>query len=1533
MRQFLSWLFVIFAFSLSPILAQPETTFTGTLNDEKTFYEYPILVAEDNTTIIADSQATSGDLDTIIYLLDETGNILAQNDNRTRDVLDAYLEYPYVKAGAYTVILARYDLEDGTTSGDFSFAIRLTPTISELPVYDLSSEALASVGYPLLEPKPQAEWTVLAYYGGDSDLEESLITDLKEFELAGGGDDTIRIIAFVDRSPEYSTVSDDWSGAKIYEVTANIAGDEATKTINSQVVASFDAIDSGDGLTLAQFIMWGIRVYPANHYALAFGGHGAGWAGVIPDYTAGSIISLSELDHVFKSITTSSIAPLGFDVVINDACLMSSAEYHGVMSRYFKLSFASPEVVVDPALDMTLFTNDLRENPQIDNIPTIGSALVDKYITIDVLARPGSDNTYMTNAVTDLTKFADLEVAINTFADVVISDPLRFSPIIGEARSNAYTYTAFRNGASLIDLGNFMRQVILLSTDESLISSAEAVLIALQSARIYGNGGERVNNRVLYQNIYFPEKAKNFDNAYFINSPLTRWGEMLRAYYNALSPKQWKQADIFHPPTPPQVSITSQYPQVPSIVNPLRMEMEIVGRNVARGLFIVDYRTETGDYERLIESLILSEGLDELGNVAYTNEWGSGVYQTTFEWNLTLTQLTDGTTSRFILTHDADDTLSIEGRYRSNESAEWVDIIVIFGENPNDPERGIMTRVVSRDPNSDALGVVNIPANAQFQPYKTVVSEDGQTQVVPDETITFSWDTLEMIWYVPAPSGEYNLGFVIEAFGGSQSTTTQTVTVNNDGLAPNLRGFTDIVWGYNFVLTTDWYEPVTYPDLGYEEAYYSDELTRLRVYQYEQEDETAEVSPELILSKYGFNQVSEETETITVNGEEKIVYAYTDGFVVGVGTLYETPDGYYLWVGMEYPEDTDIDRLLDMLTNILNNFTLFDIRDIFSTKLWGNGLIGTLTGNAFGATYAIPETWNGTIREDGIWVVASPQDNPNIFMRLTQVTAYDAAVLRDAIITDYIQPDTQDFTITEKRVYYGQANTWQVALYTAKRNDTEIIGRVYATIGAFDNAVVIWQEAPTENAPTLFREVFEPIVDALSINKPFRSYPLTEYGFVLNYPLNWGYMGLVEDDGYPYLTARSGDGFSIYVIEMIDDTANLDDLLTTWTEERGYEVMSDATPVTYNNKEGLLIEIYATDEYDISYNGYAFITTSADGTKGIVFYIVWVDTEPSPEIFDLHMTIHDYGIEPDLPVDIANFTYQRGWIGTNLPQLGISLLYPDTWGNITFNDTFGTDRYAVVSSPTGSTVMSFFYEPDGEIEQFIDDLYNYEGITITPLDALRLGNIINLNRYEIVIEGDDYTAIGRVLALPHPDGGVFVVEIIDYDNNLNNITSLLDGFIDGLGVYTPEGVSFPEEPTDIGETTDYTFDELGVIIPLPSNWDEPVYQEGLIYSLSDDQIFGLYIYYLDTILPLSDMADVVGEFYELEYDDEFAEFDLDGREILEVSFTYDDGGFAGIAFVTVIGERTVMFSVEGLSETDLSVYYDLLVNNIVFLDE
>ncbi len=233
-------------------------------------------------------------------------------------------------------------------------------------------------GYPQLEPRPLAEWTILAYYGGDNDLESHILNDFNEFELAGGSTEQVRILVLLDRLPGgYTNPENDWSGARLYEVQADSSGDHSVSyppTIDSQPLAELGDVDTGDAQTLIDYLAWGIRTYPAKRYAIALGSHGAAWEGVITDDSDGTILTLPELNAAFSTVLKAANREK-FDLLINDACLMASAEYYTAIASLFEFSLGSAELIVSPALDMTFFTQMLKETPDID-LRQVGRRLV-----------------------------------------------------------------------------------------------------------------------------------------------------------------------------------------------------------------------------------------------------------------------------------------------------------------------------------------------------------------------------------------------------------------------------------------------------------------------------------------------------------------------------------------------------------------------------------------------------------------------------------------------------------------------------------------------------------------------------------------------------------------------------------------------------------------------------------------------------------------------------------------------------------------------------------------------------------------------------------------------------------------------------------------------------------------------------------------------------------------------------------------------------------------------------------------------------
>ena len=102
---------------------------------------------------------------------------------------------------------------------------------------------------------------------------------------------------------------------------------------------SIGELDTGNAVTLKQFVRWGIEAYPARHYVLVLAGHSWGQQGLMQDFFIGdkpldkSTImknyeirrAMEEIYNEFKGVnatTGKNLLPNGvFDVLLVDACV------------------------------------------------------------------------------------------------------------------------------------------------------------------------------------------------------------------------------------------------------------------------------------------------------------------------------------------------------------------------------------------------------------------------------------------------------------------------------------------------------------------------------------------------------------------------------------------------------------------------------------------------------------------------------------------------------------------------------------------------------------------------------------------------------------------------------------------------------------------------------------------------------------------------------------------------------------------------------------------------------------------------------------------------------------------------------------------------------------------------------------------------------------------------------------------------------------------------------------------------------------
>lgn len=1155
-----------------------EADFCQTIDDENPFWEYSFRVRNRGSLIQIDMAHVQADseLDTYLYLVDQAGNIVAENDDRRRGDPTSFIEYPQAAAGVYRIIAGRYGLDGGDTTGDFQLNIRLVPP-SELVItdtgYRVTDGSLLDVGYPLFsQPRPKAKWTILAYYGGDNNLEVGLINDFHEFELAGGSNEEVRIVALLDRSLEYDETNGNWTGAKLFEIQAGTSSEDGLVVLSSEMIADLGYLNTASGQSLAQFLVWGMRYYPAENYVVALGSHGAGWQGVITDDSVyiGSN-GVYALDENGKLFVDSEGAPLidekgvpltdsaGFlvdfggnrlrnssgqeinvgtlklakDIItgnelrqaltfaieeaklqnptfdkfaflINDACLMSSVEFFAITKDFFNYALASPEIVVDPAHDMSLFTQYMNNNLTAPDFGVVGQDLVEKYITQDILLRQGSGTEYLTSVVTNLRRFGDLETAIEAFAAVVNDKPEVRALTVGLARSNTYVYTNFANSNTKIDLGSFMQRVIAISPDDTeLVDAANKVLDELRNIVLYADAGSRVKDRIYYYNVFFPEKSKDLDQAYFYQTPLGEWSRMLRNYFAAVTPKPWTGDAPFHSPVAPKINVVTRYPaEAVSVVNPFYIETETVGRNVAYADLTVDQMQNDGTITRMYDRRLLTPTVDDNGNFVRLNIWNQGVTTYLQNWSVALPTLTDGTTTHFEYMTIGEDIASVDGRYRLPDSQIWNDVTVTLSFDG--VLGGVTQRVINKAEGNSALAVITIPTGSVFQTYKYLVTSDGRVSAVEGNTYTWTEDGLT--WqFVAAPNGNYNVGLLVTAFGGTTGFVREAVTVDNTGILPQLRAETRPDVGVTIPRLETWtplsFNPTftvneLYGDVGvYQTSDPEGNNLVVLMFSFPTEDLTEAVQT---AADYNVFTVIGDLTPVTIDGRDALEFYYTRQ----IGEENRSGRAFaFIQADPVYGDNYGIvlaSESIDGQGNFEDFYpTLRDYTNIFDPIAYEASRnpqwrVERLTGEEL---YYVPVSWERTTPEDardengvmkyGVWTRYTPVDGTSTFLAMARYLLTSEVQTTSNVLSNIIAGQAllgaENLLVIQNRPYNGRYHVWDATIYRVVRDGVAYIGRSYTTT-VFGITYALWAEVPEDdNTDTVYRDSIETIIDGYQI--------------------------------------------------------------------------------------------------------------------------------------------------------------------------------------------------------------------------------------------------------------------------------------------------------------------------------------------------------------------------------------------------------------------------------------------------------------------
>jgi hypothetical protein len=397
-----------------------------------------------------------------------------------------------------------------------------------------------------------AQWTWLVYMAGDNNLEGAGRDDLAEMKQVGSTADVHVIVQF-DTEKKKTTR---------YRVEKN----------RLKVLQQMPGVDCGDPTVLTQFIKWGIKTYPAQHYLLDVWNHGGGWENLPADYNYDAIRlakprAAAKLKRIKRALFRTTVlkihkrpAPLRaiaidcgshdyldnlelrngvfkalpagrkLDILGCDACLMNMVEIAYEMKDTADFMVGSEETEPGAGWPYAAILKRLVAKPTMSPAD-LAATVVTEYGKYYQRSRET-----VTQSALDLAQIPAAAAAVNELADALLADLANVAGAVTLARDRAQKFEM----PEYIDLGDFATQLRQrLPQHAPVTAAADKVLQALRPATGTGLVIENVTTGAKVQrasgvSIYFPhpeDYAPDYSDLAFNKDG--RWKAFLEALFKA----------------------------------------------------------------------------------------------------------------------------------------------------------------------------------------------------------------------------------------------------------------------------------------------------------------------------------------------------------------------------------------------------------------------------------------------------------------------------------------------------------------------------------------------------------------------------------------------------------------------------------------------------------------------------------------------------------------------------------------------------------------------------------------------------------------------------------------------------------------------------------------------------------------------------------------------------------------------------------------------------------------------------------------
>jgi hypothetical protein len=345
--------------------------------------------------------------------------------------------------------------------------------------------------------KGDASWTVLVYMAADNNLTEQAYEDIVQMQKARFPS-SVNVIVQLDPN-QYSADPQ----TRRYEIRHDNAS-----FVTSPVIEYLGDIDSGDYLSLADFVNWGIASYPARRYALVIWSHGSGWSRedspptrwICPDTHSLNQISIAqgEFKAAFQLFTQK------MNILIIDACYMHTMEVVTEVRQYTDFIIGSENLVPFEGFPYKEILDSWRNHPDPEYLVT---NIVELYVNSHDIGGSQNPNNFTRAVPSSAAKSSHVNELMHALRNFVDNwQHIADESFVRKARESCYEFS------TQVDIKEFFSHLHPLSPEPLMTSDIESVLEAIENVFV-AQAAINMPTNATTASIWFPLIPQHFEGS------------------------------------------------------------------------------------------------------------------------------------------------------------------------------------------------------------------------------------------------------------------------------------------------------------------------------------------------------------------------------------------------------------------------------------------------------------------------------------------------------------------------------------------------------------------------------------------------------------------------------------------------------------------------------------------------------------------------------------------------------------------------------------------------------------------------------------------------------------------------------------------------------------------------------------------------------------------------------------------------------------------------------------------------------------